>query len=343
MKKGSLAHIRLKQESIMRKRRRRKRIIKNRNKRVKKHERVNRTKNNNPYNAPYEAFAPSDFSINNIDGIVSFLVKTDNVCRKNKVKILKVNLDNVTRIDAYAISLMLSLLNRLSCRRINYWGTYPDDEYCKQYIINSGFLDVMKTNIKRPSNRRTGSQIFMIGKDSVDSHRIGRAVRESMVYLTGKEEPYPPVYDDMLEVSANSVEHANSNAIEKNWLVSITLEQGKIHFVLTDTGQGILATLKKKATQQLKDAFLKSDADVLRDVFMKLYQSITGEKNRHKGLPIILESLTDGFISDLQVLTNKVLYNFGTNTPVQLKKGYNGVLYSWTISIENYNNWKNSL
>lgn len=99
----------------------------------------------------------------------------------------------------------------------------------------------------------------------------------------------------------------------------------------------------RKRLKKIKDMFLKSEADVLRDVFKKLYQSITGEINRHKGLPIIYESFEEGFISDLQVLTNKVLLDFETKQSTSLGRGFNGVLFSWTVSLNNYNKWINSL
>lgn len=339
----TLKRIKLFEDSIMRKRRRRKRIERVHHMRRKKKSNYFKKNSSCNVNAPYEAVAPIDFSVNNIERVISFLSDVDRNCRQSRAKILKVNLNYVEKIDSYSISLLLSLLNRLSCKNIRYWGTYPDNPVCKQFIIDSGFLDMMKTNIKRPSNKNTGNQMFMVGKESVDSKRIGKAVRESMVHIIGKEDIYPPLYDDLLEFSANSVEHANVVSIEKNWLVSITQDNNKLHFILTDTGLGILTTIKKKTAQQWKDAILRNEAEVLRDVFLKLYQSITGEINRHKGLPIIYESFTEGYISDLKVLTNNVFYNFVDDTYQILKKGFKGVLFSWTITKENYNNWLNSL
>lgn len=244
----------------------------------------------------------------------------------------------------YAISLMLSMLNKLSSRNINYWGTYPIDMECNQYIIDSGFLELVRTNIKKSENSRKGNQLYMVGKDCVDSNRIGKSVYEAMEYVVGQKTIFPPIYGNICEIIANSVEHANQQIREKNWLVSVSEESDNtLHFILTDTGQGILATLKKKTSEKISDLFLKRDSDVLKDVFLKMYQSITGEINRHKGLPMIYESWRDGFISNLQVLTNKVLIDFESNQSTALKKGFNGVLYSWTVSLSNYNNWKNSL
>lgn len=346
MKRHRIIHIRLKQESCMRKIRRRNNIEKERNKRRKtRHKGKRERKREGLYSisSMYEAIAPSKFDIKHINGLVKFLQNTENYCTRNKIKTLKVNLDNITTIDMYAISLMLSMLNRISCQKIKAWGTYPKNTQCRQYIIDSGFLDVVKTNINKAENCRKGNLIYIFGKDCVDSTRIGKCVREAMKYLLGSPMIYPPVYDNMCEINANSVEHANENTREKNWLVSIFFEDDKIHFILTDTGLGILATLRKKASEKIKDIFLKSDPDVLRDVFKKLYQSITGEINRHKGLPIIYESFEEGFISDLQVLTNKVFLNFETKQYTSLNCNFHGALFSWTVSLTNYNNWENSL
>ena len=346
MKRISLQRIHMRQEAIMRKRRREKC-----GRKASRHRRKNRRRGTSRkpqsqqfnYVPPLEVFAPSDFTVNNLDKVLVFLQSTEQRCNETNTRILKVNLNDVTQIDSYAISLLLSMLNRMSHKNINYWGTYPDKQEARDFIIESGFLDVMKTNIKRPSNKRMANRIFMIGKESVDSHRIGKAVRESMAFITGQEDFYPPVYDDMLEISANSVEHANAKIQDKNWLVSITFEGDKVHYILTDPGLGILATLKKKFTQKVADATVKTDAQILHDVFHKEYQSATGEINRYKGLPIIYESFTEGHVSDLIVMTNKVYYDFEKKLSREMRHGYKGVLYSWTVSKSNYDKWYNSL
>lgn len=345
MKTHRLVHIELFQHRRDRQIKRRNAVIKRLNKERNSRPKETRSnKSKSHYNKRlYEAIAPEDFSYSNISKCISFIQNTDIDCRKNKYSLLKVNLDWVKRIDAFGIALIISMLNKLSCRHIRYWGTYPMTYSAKQYIIESGFLELVKTNLKKPAKRANGNQLFMIGKSSVDSHSIGEAVRKAMLHLLGHEDVYPPVYDNMLEISANSVEHANDVKIEKNWLVSITTEEKLLHFILADTGIGILDNLKKKKYQEVRDWLVKDDADVLYGVFNKMYQSITGEINRHKGLPIVYESFNDGFISNLKVMTNKILVDFETNTSIKLKKGFKGVLYSWTVTIDNYNKWLNSL
>lgn len=345
MRRHNILYIRCRHASIMRKIQRRKIVIKILN-HIRRHRqgKQKRRRDTTCYvQDKYEVVAPIDFTINNINGLIRFILEIENVCNKDKIKLLKVNLNHVVSIDMYAISLMLSMLSKLSYKHIRYWGTYPTCLTCRQYIINSGFLDIVKSNIKGPEDKQKGTQIYMVGKDCVDSHRIGKYVRESMALLIGEPSVYPPVYDDICEISANSVEHANRHTIEKNWLVSISKEGDKLHFILTDTGLGILTTLRKKTSQEIRDLFHKSDSEVLQDVFLKVYQSVTGEINRHKGLPIIYESFTEGFISNLKVLTNKVLLDFETNSSKLLNKSFNGVLFSWTVSMDNYKKWINSL
>ena len=346
MKRIRMQRIHMRQEAIMKKRRRVKRKLKASHLLHKQKTNINQRKSQPrlfSYTPPLEVIAPSLFTIENLDRILVFLQDTERRCNNSNTRVLKVNLNHVTQIDSYAISLLLSMLNRMSYKNISYWGTYPNMQEARDFIIESGFLDVMKSNVNRPSKKRLENRIFMIGKESVDSHRIGKAVKESMSFITGQEECYPPVYDNMLEISANSVEHANEKMQDKNWLVSITFEGDKVHYILTDAGAGILATLKKKISQKITDATLKTDAQILQKVFHKEYQSVTGEINRYKGLPIIYESFTEGHVSNLIVVTNKVYYDFEQKKTKDLRHGYKGVLYSWTVSKANYDKWFNSL
>lgn len=64
----------------------------------------------------------------------------------------------------YAISLLLSVLNKLSYKNIRYWGTYPKNPKSKQYIIDSGFLDVVKTNIKNQRIAKKGTRFIWLEK-----------------------------------------------------------------------------------------------------------------------------------------------------------------------------------
>ncbi len=284
---------------------------------------------------------PSKFVLQNIENVLRFINSTYNKCKPSYINHIFFKLNNIEEIDIYSICLLISLINKLS-HKTGCYGNYPDNDRNKQFLINSGFLNIMRSDIKNPVSRKYNNQLYMIGKNNVEGRKIGESIKESMEFLTGEKNHYPPIYDNMIEICANSVEHSNKEEIDKNWLISITYEEdNNVHFLLTDTGEGILKTLYKKDIEMFRDKMtLKSDSTVLEAVFNNEYQSRTGEINRHKGLPNVLESFKDCYISDLIVLTNRVLYNFGENKSKLLKNEFKGTMFSWRISKKNIEIWK---
>ena len=81
---------------------------------------------------------------------------------------------------------------------------------------------------------------------------------------------------DIQEMCANSIEHANSDKRKKNWLFAVYYDVDKVIFTMTDIGEGILSTLKKKAVQLFQDAIsFKDEVLTLDGIFDKKYQSST--------------------------------------------------------------------
>ena len=57
----------------------------------------------------------------------------------------------------------------------------------------------------------------------------------------------------------------------------------------------------------------------------------------------VYESYKDGFISNLKILTNGVVYDFDTDKNIKLTNEFMGVMITWTLSKDNYEIWKKSL
>ena len=91
MKRHQIIHIRLKQESDMRKIRRRKSIKKTLHKRRVYRQLRRMTENiQKPRQGPqglktYEAIAPSKFNISNIDELIKFIQETESFCKRHKI------------------------------------------------------------------------------------------------------------------------------------------------------------------------------------------------------------------------------------------------------------------
>ena len=328
--------------SIMRQRRKRNLWVKKHN-RWKYSRKKNKYVKQNTLRNKHSVIVPMDFSMDNLEESLRFLNTIYNFAQNMCGHRLFVSLTKVQKIDMFTICLFLSMVNKLSRNGIVCWGNYPDDKSVKYYILNSGFLKVLNSNISLESEKIYDNQMYMIGKGVVCSRKIGISVKTAMKQLLGREIAYPPVYDNLIEICTNSVEHSNNEAIDKNWLISISKKNDSIQFILTDTGLGILKTLHKKGKEFFRDKIFRKDGQVLNDIFNKKYQSRTGELNRHKGLPIVLESFNEGFILNLKVLTNCVLYDFKTNSFETLKNEFKGTLICWTVDEKNYQTWEKSI
>jgi hypothetical protein len=344
----SAKHIRFKQASEMRKRRRWNEYVNKRNViryNLPKPYREKR-KRRQPLNFGWEmTTVPSNFTFNHLESVLGYINKTYERSKKGGVSKIWMDMRGISNIDIYTICLLLAQINKLGSHGVNCYGNYPDDPMKRRFVMESGFMKIIKSNVKISNDVSYENQMYMVGKDEVESDRINKSVKRCMKQLLGAEDYYPPVYENMIEICANSVEHANTKSVDKNWLVSISREsQDKMRFILTDTGEGLLKTLSKKRKEMFNDVLkARSDYKVLKGVFLREYQSRTGEINRHKGLPEVYESYKDGFISNLKVLTNGVLYDFDSDQNVKLTNEFMGVMITWTLSKENVNIWKKSL
>lgn len=345
-KSYSVKYIRMKQAAEIRMRRRRIYYVTKRNViryNLPKHKKDK--KKNQQLNYGWEITSlPAQFTFSHLESVLGYINTTYQLSRKNGVKRIWMDMNDVINIDIFTICLLLAQINKLGSHGIICYGTYPNDPIKRKFVIESGFLKVIKSNVKSSKEVRSENQMYMVGKNEVESDRINNSVKKCMKQLLGHEEYYPPVYENMIEICANSVEHANDNDVDKNWLVSISFESRDVmRFILTDTGEGILKTLIKKKGDMFYDLInARKDFDVLRRVFEGEYKSRTGEINRHKGLPEVYENYKNGFISNLKILTNGVVYDFDTNDNIKLINEFMGVMITWTVSKKNYEIWRKS-
>jgi hypothetical protein len=232
-------------------------------------------------------------------------------------------------------------------KRLKIWGTLPSDSDCNAIIKNSGFLDYMANmHGEKFKKNDDNNLIIKLGGSKTRNEQVGRAIKNSMNYLTGTAQHFPPVFSIVQEICSNSVEWANTVEKNKNWFLGISYnkksENKYIEYTLTDIGFGILKTLRKKHYQILTDLLLIRNEDVLERAFDKKYNSQSGEPNRNKGLPLIKDKYEKNLINDLIVVTNDVILDFNSaQRAKKLKNSLPGTFFTWKINIENFNKWKN--
>lgn len=256
----------------------------------------------------------------------------------------KIDLSQITDIDIGAVCLLLSKINELGSRNIYIWGNLPENEDCSNFIYNSGFLDHMNDLQGRrfPKNENNKNLLIKRGFDRTGNSIVGKEIKKVVKHLTGEEESFRPVFSMVQEMCANSIEHANKDTGRKNWLFAIYYEVDRVVFTMTDIGQGILSTLRKKANQILVDTLRRNDVDVLDRAFEKKYQSATSDKNRNKGLPKIKKINDEHYVDNLIVITNNVLLNFNDEKKSEiLETKFYGTFYYWELTKNCIDRWKN--
>jgi hypothetical protein len=291
--------------------------------------------------------APYDFRfIDNIEDCLYFLKKIredDSILKINNKKYIYLDFSNIYEIDYAMISILIPVMESLNRNKIQIFGNFPKNPECKDYLIESGFLNFL-TDFKGKKYKKVDSSeiiLFEKGENILsknDNIRLSNKIKLIREYLTGINGHFNPLKTILLEICGNSIEH---NSIEKRWCLGIKFDNDKVICTVTDLGNGILETIRRKFSKQISDAFsLRSDVEILKRAFIQKYGSSTGEANRNKGLPSIKESFDKNYINNLLVVTNNVILQFNTN---KLSKTFNdnliftGTFYQWEMDKNSFN------
>ncbi len=290
-----------------------------------------------------EIQAPSDFRlIENTQACLHFfreLRSPESIMNWGHTHVVKMTLTQVTKIDYGTISVLTAISNELKHQKITLLGNFPQDKMCRQFIIDSGFLNHMYDSHNRPFPKSEQSDLIFFETSSSeilsgeDNKKISQLVKKVVHRLTNEERHCPPIKSIILEICGNSLEW--SGAQKKQWLLGVKYEEDKVLFTVTDVGQGILKTLYRKFSKKLFDG-LKSDTQILMGAFDKKYDSATKEANRNKGLPSIKAAFLDGRINNLKVITNNVVLHFDDRKENKtFERGsarFKGTFYQWEMN-----------
>lgn len=279
----------------------------------------------------------------NTENVLEFIKKIEIETATNKKISLILDFTQVTNIDIGCISILLAKINKLGSKNVETICKLPQDSNCKRMFFESGFSDHMQDLRGRKILYSKQNKNLMVnrGFDKTSNQEVGLVIRNSVKYLTGFEDTFRPIYSMAQEMCANSVEHANKH--NKNWLFSVWYkDKGNICFTMTDIGEGILGTLKRKFSQVIKELVLSNNKDILYRAFEKKYTSATKDINRNKGLPKIKSISDENYIDNLIVITNNVLLDFSNDANSKiLNRKFNGTFYYWELNKKCIDIWKN--
>lgn len=266
---------------------------------------------------------------------------TQNINKIGHICFVKLSLKEVKKFDFSTICILIAIIGDLKSKSIYIRTNYPDDKDCKEYMIESGLLNVLFDEHGKPFKKSEKSQLLFIEKgtkklSTEDNIRISNTVKNVVRYLTGKNEYHKKLRTILLEICGNSIEWGGT--INKQWLLGVKYDNSRVIFTITDVGNGILRTLNKKFRHYINETFTsKSEIEILKGAFDKKYGSTSKQVNRNKGLPSIKKGYDDGLLKNLKVVTNNVILHFDNNNnsiSINKKIEFKGTLYRWIITKE---------
>lgn len=312
--------------------------------------------NNNPFNQIKLAErlktifidAPKSLSlIRSTKQTIRFINNLQYLCDNKKPVFVK--LRHLDFLDSSGITVLLSVVYLFKVRGIKFNGDFPENLYCRETLIESGFFECLKENKPPNSDYTVGkrNQILTKAKKEVDAS-IGLPIQKEVSMTIWNElRCLKGLQRILVELMHNTNNHAHlSKKGEKHWWLSISHNHTtkKVNFIFLDYGIGIFNSLSKKPKNDLKWSKLpeyvisffknvnKTNADLLEDLLEgKVHMSVTGKHFRGKGLPGIKEAFDRKSVKNLMIITNNVKADVESKNYEIIDTQFNGTFVSWQL------------
>lgn len=300
---------------------------------------------------PEALAAPKDFRLlHNTEECVNFFKKVRSrsraVMNDGRMEI-RIDLSRIEHIDFASTMMLDAICEELASSNpiCNVYGTSPLRNDCRQYLLDSGFLNNKYNEFGRKYPDLGHSENIKIERgrtrlEDADIQKVVDIEKRICKHVTGYEGKAFAHINMIKEICGNTVDW--SEAVHDQWIYGTKFEDGKVIVVALDLGKGILESISRKFSALIKDILdSNSHVEILEGAYERKYGSKSRKPNRNRGLPSIKYANEMGHIKDLIVITNNVLLDF-TNKNNSCKfvahksRGFNGTLYSWRIDASCY-------
>lgn len=293
--------------------------------------------------------APVDFSLtSNTEETLKFIGKIEN-CYKRKQKVF-VNLQGVDNIANGAIVVLLSILVQFKSNKIDFNGNFPKNNKVREFLKDSGFFKYLYKEIDPQDSYTFENDICTHANKKVDSQLSEDIIKKASTFIWGEERRCTGVQRVFLELMQNTNNHASiTNQGEKHWWATVkhNEDEKKVSFSFIDFGVGIFESLTNKkednkfynAINKVRNVFSFSDnAELLRLLLHgDVHKTVTGKYYRGKGLPGIFEACKNNKISNLIIISNDAIADFGNNSYRKLNGSLSGTFIYWELNSNNVN------
>lgn len=292
----------------------------------------------------YNAVAPEKLSIvnNTVITISYFNAIIKEMSKKEFDKEFFFDISHVDFLTTDAIMYILAILKNIkgTAFRYKFSGNQPINSEAKNLMKRSGFYNYV--NSEERSMEATIDTIQIV--HGVQSDPILAKQICDFVNAQCKTETIftTPIYKTIIELMTNTRQHAYKDGAVLNnacWYMHVEALDDKIRFSFLDTGLGIPKTVSKKFLEKLLNK--KQDCDLISSALKGEFRTETKEKNRGKGLPLILDYCKEGKLENLEIFSGKgrcrLLKGCGENIENnEFEESILGTLFLWEISKKEY-------
>jgi hypothetical protein len=255
--------------------------------------------------------------------------------------VMRISLSRIKEIDFATISILKSIFEESKYYGIKFSSNLPKDTNCKNFLIESGFLNNLFDEKMQEIQIKGNGKHFNFEKKQGklrdrDLEDFEKLSDEVYSHVMKSNDGYCDELITLLkEIGGNAIEWSDS--YNNQWQIGILNEVEKVTINITDLGRGILETLYVSNKLKFIDLFLlRNDLDTLDRAFDRKYGSLSQEINRNRGLPSIRRIFKENKIAKLVVCSNSVFLdfeNYGNSfTTKSGELNFMGTFYQWEIN-----------
>jgi hypothetical protein len=294
-------------------------------------------------NAPYrEHIAPKNFSfINNTDEVLKYFDDAHTIFESGDNVTFEISEVDEMTPDTLAL-LIASIKNPKFRKRGNSRGNEPEKPKLQKMFRQSGFNEQVTSSgfPSVPSNHLLHKEVH----NKVEPRVAKKACITGLKHIHGVAEPFPPLYEILIECMSNSHNHAslNDQGECRWWLYVFTDPDTKsASYTFVDLGVGIFksAYMAGKINEYLKGTIAVPHLNLVDNLLAGKIQSRI-EKDRPirgKGIPQITRHAKMDCFSEFYIITNDVKIDLKTGKKYPVAGDFSGTLLHWTL-INNYEN-----
>jgi len=262
--------------------------------------------------------------------------------KKEYRKTIFIDSREVTHVTVDALIYLIAIMeNDVRNRSMEYTfvGNFPKDEAASKVFRESGFMDYVRSKIRKLPAPTEKMQIVS-GKTN-ESSIAKECCKFVMDKLNKSRVDIIPLQAVFVELMSNVYHHAydeDESVMIKKWYIYAEHIEEHVRIVFVDTGAGIARTVKKNFGEQLKSmiGFSPKDSELLKSTLDGDFRTHTGESYRGNGLTRVMEKIKSGAFTHFELISGhgKCSMELEEGSFILESSNYKGMIYGTLYTFE---------